>query len=247
MLLSQEVKSFDFFSFLVFIFVSAVDIWSAGTIFLFFLTGKFPLFHCPNDTEAFVELAVLVGKKAMDKAALLHSEIFLSSPFSVLKMLSDRVIITNIPSIEPQGKDLREFVIGLNPDIFTKRWKSDSDTKDQIEIARQKHEEDVEQAIDLLQATLQVESIKRITARDALYHPFLREEGMPGDDEYFPHPVGYGICGKLHWKDEVTEDVFVRTKEGAPAKKILGGEYVPVGNKPCKLHEKLWMVECEAS
>ena len=51
----------------------AVDIWAAGTILLFFLTGKFPLFHCPNDAEALVEISVIIGKKAMEKAAVLHS------------------------------------------------------------------------------------------------------------------------------------------------------------------------------
>lgn len=51
----------------------AVDVWSAGTILLFFLTGKFPVFHCPNDTEALVELTVLLGRKAMERTGLLHS------------------------------------------------------------------------------------------------------------------------------------------------------------------------------
>ena len=54
--------------------MTAVDIWSAGTILLFFLTGKFPLFHCPNDTEALVEIAVVLGKKAMERVGVLHSE-----------------------------------------------------------------------------------------------------------------------------------------------------------------------------
>lgn len=57
----------------------AVDIWSAGTILLFFLTGKFPIFHCPNDTEALVELTVLLGRKAMERTGLLHSRSLLNS------------------------------------------------------------------------------------------------------------------------------------------------------------------------
>ena len=55
--------------------MTAVDIWSAGTILLFFLSGKFPLFHCPNDTEALVEIAVILGKKAIERVGVLHSKL----------------------------------------------------------------------------------------------------------------------------------------------------------------------------
>ena len=53
---------------------TAIDVWSAGMILLFFLTRKFPLFHSSDDTEALMELATIIGKKRMEKTATLHSE-----------------------------------------------------------------------------------------------------------------------------------------------------------------------------
>ncbi|KAF8524587.1 kinase-like domain-containing protein, partial [Hysterangium stoloniferum] len=190
----------------------AVDIWSAGTILLFFLTGKFPLFHCPNDVEALVELAVLLGKRAMERAGVLHN----------------RAIITNIPTIELGGKDLRDFVRALNPGLFA---------HGDDEQASKQHEEVVEQAIDLLKCTLDPESVKRITARDALYHSFLKHESDVEDDEFFPHPFGHGVCGKYHVKDDVSEDLCVIGSLGM--QKITAGEYIAIGNNPCEYHKDM--------
>lgn len=53
---------------------SALDMWAAGIILLFFLTGKFPLFQSNDDMEALIEIACVVGKRKMEKAATLHSQ-----------------------------------------------------------------------------------------------------------------------------------------------------------------------------
>ncbi len=50
----------------------AVDVWSAGMILLFFLIGKFPLFQSNDDIEALMEIAVIIGRKSMEKVATLH-------------------------------------------------------------------------------------------------------------------------------------------------------------------------------
>ena len=65
---------------------------------------------------------------------------------------------------------------------------------------------ELELAVDLLEKLLDPESTQRITARDALYHPFLAEfnEFDPGeiakkgDDAFFPHPAGTGVCSEYH-------------------------------------------------
>lgn len=38
------------------------------------LTGKFPLFQANDDVEALMEIACIVGKRKMEKAATLHSK-----------------------------------------------------------------------------------------------------------------------------------------------------------------------------
>ena len=51
----------------------AIDMWSSGIIFLFFLTKKFPLFQSNDDVEALMELSTIVGRKVMERTATLHS------------------------------------------------------------------------------------------------------------------------------------------------------------------------------
>lgn len=50
--------------------------WAAGMILLFFLVGKFPLFQSNDDVEAFMEIAAIIGRRKMEKAATLHSTSF---------------------------------------------------------------------------------------------------------------------------------------------------------------------------
>lgn len=61
------------------VFHPAIDVWSSGIIFLFFLTRKFPLFQSNDDVEALMELSAIVGRKGMERTATLHSayDIFL--------------------------------------------------------------------------------------------------------------------------------------------------------------------------
>lgn len=54
-------------------FHPAIDVWSAGIIFLFFLTRKFPLFQSNDDVEALMELSAIIGRKGMERTATLHS------------------------------------------------------------------------------------------------------------------------------------------------------------------------------
>ena len=58
----------------------AIDVWSAGIIFLFFLTRKFPLFQSNDDVEALMELSTVIGRKGMERVATLHSACDVSLP-----------------------------------------------------------------------------------------------------------------------------------------------------------------------
>ena len=149
------------------------------------------------------------------------------------------MVITNIPSIEPAGKDLGHLVYTLNPAILLPPHGDQELTQEE----RDAYTESLEQAIDLLKATFEPDAVKRITARDALYHPFLVEDGKPGDDEFFPHPVGEGTCGQYHKLydslDEYAVEIQkVRVSGTGGTDRIVGkGEYVPIGKNPCELHQ----------
>ena len=95
---------------------------------------------------------------------------------------------------------------------------------------------DIENAFDLLEQILHPESVRRMTPREALAHPFLRSSPSPSsssrrvgmgedgdeyididaheedDDEYVPHPYdgGEGRCREYHFRDEVTDVECVR-------------------------------------
>ncbi|KAG6854437.1 hypothetical protein C0991_006515 [Blastosporella zonata] len=79
----------------------AIDVWAAGVILLFFLTGKFPIFPSNDDTEALIEIATLVGYNKMAEVATLHS----------------RTFCTNVSSV---GKPMpwREFIEKQNPTLY---------------------------------------------------------------------------------------------------------------------------------
>jgi hypothetical protein len=65
----------------------AIDVWAAGMILLFFLVRKFPLFQSSDDIEALMELAAILGRKKMEKAATLHSaSLSHQSDIGLLKM-----------------------------------------------------------------------------------------------------------------------------------------------------------------
>jgi cell division control protein 7 len=104
----------------------------------------------------------------------------------------------------------------------------------------QDHETDIEQALDLLERLLHPESIKRFTPRQALYHPFLHDSGEEkGDDAFFPHPFGEGVCGEWHSVDPVTEEfrVRIRTEEGSTSViPVMAGEGMAMGDEPCEFH-----------
>jgi len=175
--------------------VSAVDIWSAGTVMLFFLSGKFPIFTANSDMEALTEQAAILGRDVMEVTAALHSKTLPSIEAHLLKECTGRTFSTNITSVEKRTP-WSKFVQTLNPDLFNGEAAAPKDPTSTKRRALLKH------AVDLIDKCLDPDSVARITARGALYHPFLAPDeeeraGQPSngiierdDDELFPHPPG---------------------------------------------------------
>lgn len=244
----------------------AIDVWSAGIIFLCFLTGKFPIFQSNDDIEALMEIASILGMKNIERAATLHGMCYVLLKWGLkVTCIVGRTLATNIPDFQ-RGISWQEFVEKLNPDIVTPpkydmRYyphnckhrdgnksmplpplpppsssppstsdvpsgqhtsnliasvdNSSSTMSDRYlnPPSLEQHTRDMRNAFDLLEAMLHFESIKRITPREALYHAFLSEPGVDpeteGDDEFVPHPLGVGVCGKLHRVDRAVEEMYV--------------------------------------
>ncbi|TFK46935.1 kinase-like protein [Heliocybe sulcata] len=216
----------------------AIDVWSAGVILLFFLTGKFPLFQSNDDIEALMEIAVIIGKRKMERIATLHS----------------RTFATNVPSVSPDGITWRDFVARQNPDLMTppkpdphyypyssRDTSADNPTSSPEPPDQATHGADVESALDFLEHVMDPDCTKRFTPRQALYHPFLLEPEKYEDDEYFPHPFGEGVCGEFHMIDEETDELCVRigTDDGEDVIRVEAGEGIAIGSNPCEFHQDL--------
>ena len=234
-----------------FLTLIAIDVWSAGVTLLFFLSCKYPIFNSNDDIEGLMEIAVVIGKKSLEKAATLHG---MSQVFT--RLLSNtflgRVVATNVPSIPPLEITWREFAVGLNPSIEKGRMTDHrfypfnvknrdsrdprnrsrslsrsrsaalrmvppvsseaddpfTDNSTSINLEKTKYEKDLSDAFNLLQGLLDPLSTTRITPSAALAHPFLAEYDEQGnlidDDDFVPHLIGEGECGKLHKIEQET-------------------------------------------
>lgn len=111
------------------------------------------------------------------------------------------------------------------------------------------HARDIDSAFDLLEGLMHPESTRRMTPRDALYHPFLADPSEPEDDEFFPHPFGEGVCGDWHHLDEVTEEPCVRInlgmdgEGGGEVRRVIAGEGIAIGRWPCEFHRREYACE----
>lgn len=131
-----------------------IDVWSCGIILLTFLSKRFPFFHSADDIDAFIELCTIFGKKKMKDIALLHGQ----------------VLQTNIPTVFENGHGWEKILLwclgktkkddggGLSPEVL--------------------------EAVEFMKCCLELDPAKRISAENALKHPFLANcEGIQ-DDEY---------------------------------------------------------------
>ena len=173
--------------------------WSAGVILLSILTHKFPVFNSSDDIEALLEIAAIFGRPAMERCALLHSELSLKSKsrhHSVHHL--DRTIISNIPIIDIAPPSLTTIVHRLNPNIYTPPLANPTPQEAKIHIQA------IDQAIDLCKKLLRLDATQRLTASAALQHPLFDVSHLNDEDpaqnmiEEEDLLVNEGKCGNLH-------------------------------------------------
>nr|POE74388.1 cell cycle serine/threonine-protein kinase hsk1 [Quercus suber] len=123
-----------------------IDVWACGIVLLTFLSKRFPFFHSVDDIDAFIELCCIFGKKRMRDTALLHGQ----------------VMHTTLPTLTEQGPGWERILL----------W-STSRSKKSDEGGRLSQEE--LEAVEFMRCCLELDPANRITAADALQHPFLLE------------------------------------------------------------------------
>jgi cell division control protein 7 len=136
---------------------TAIDIWSVGVILLTLLSRRFPFFHSADDIDALLELTAMFGREKMRSTALLHGQIFES----------------NIHTHSERGHSLEKIVL----------WALGRDQKDkEKKNYLNPLDEDEKQAVGFLEQLLEFNPAKRMTAKQALEHPFLRHGADEDDD-----------------------------------------------------------------
>jgi len=115
----------------------AIDMWSAGVVFLTMLSGQYPFFYSSDDIDSMVELATIYGHGEMRKAARFYGRTWRS----------------NVETIPEERVRFETIIECLNP------WP---------EVGSDGY--------DLLYRMLDLYATTRISASDALRHPFF--DGM---------------------------------------------------------------------
>ncbi|KAI0118014.1 kinase-like protein [Hypoxylon sp. NC0597] len=134
-----------------------IDIWSAGVILLTILCKRFPFFNSADDVEAMIEIATIFGSKRMKQAGQLHGCMF----------------DTNIPTIGERGFSFEKIMLWS-----TCRSDGGKDGKSNILTEEEKG------AIEFLSRCMELDPTKRISAKEALRHEFLRvDEGAEAEPE----------------------------------------------------------------
>ena len=133
-----------------------IDVWSAGIVLLTILCRRFPFFNSADDVDAVIELMTIFGKTRMRKCAISHGQ----------------VLETNIPSVGDNGFTLASIVI----------WSQDRPTRDKTGNKTKLRPDEVPM-VEFLQRCLELDPQQRISAEEALEHPFLVEKEEEGSED----------------------------------------------------------------
>ncbi|KAF2101885.1 kinase-like protein [Rhizodiscina lignyota] len=143
---------------------TGIDVWSAGVILLTFLTKRFPFFHSADDIDALLELTAIFGRKRMRDAALLHGQI----------------METNIPSYSDVGHSFEKIIL----------WSTDRSRKDNRGNRVEELSKDEKEAMSFMERCFELNPERRITAKEALMHPFVTKAGEESGEEDMVDLVG---------------------------------------------------------
>lgn len=125
---------------------TAIDTWSAGVILLTILARRFPFFHSADDIDAVIELATVFGRNRMKLCALLHGQVF----------------ECNLPTITDNGYTMEKIIM----------WSTNRPSRDSAGNKLHLPHDELE-AVSFLNKCFELDPHARMSAEDALSHPFL--------------------------------------------------------------------------
>uniref|UniRef100_A0A1I8PF17 non-specific serine/threonine protein kinase n=1 Tax=Stomoxys calcitrans TaxID=35570 RepID=A0A1I8PF17_STOCA len=160
---------------------TAVDIWASGVIFLSVLSSVYPFFKAPNDHVALAEMVTIFGDKAIRKTAFILDR---------LVTLSHKMKPLDLRKLSVRFRNRVKF---SSPELLKKYQNADGTcevcknceqfyfnclcTESNFAVTEPLDDDDIfpPSAYDLLYRLLEVNPHRRITADEALNHPFFQE------------------------------------------------------------------------
>lgn len=128
---------------------TAVDVWSAGVIFLSILSGRYPFFKATSDMIALSQIIAIFGFEKLEQTA---------------NRLGKKLVCSeNAPAVDLQTMCEKLKTSALIAKFGHKRVETRGE--EPLPVA----------AYNLLAQLLEIDPTNRITAADALYHPFLKD------------------------------------------------------------------------
>lgn len=159
---------------------TAVDVWAAGVIFLSVLSSVYPFFKAPNDYVALAEMITIFGDKTIRKTAYVLDR---------LVTLSQKTKPLDLRKLCVRFRNRAKF---SSPELLKKHQRPDGTCEvckncdqfffnclcmESTFVTESLDDDDIfpSSAYDLLYRLLEVNPHKRITADEALRHPFFLE------------------------------------------------------------------------
>ncbi|XP_056671341.1 cell division cycle 7-related protein kinase isoform X3 [Monodelphis domestica] len=175
---------------------TAIDMWSAGVIFLSLLSGRYPFYKASDDLTALAQIMTIRGSRETIQAAKTFGKSVLCSkevPAQNLRTLCERLRGPPDLAAEKQEDYVHESILSLRTDQKLKlplqvapagrsfeedgRGGSEAHTSDHRAGLRG-WDQVPDEAYDLLDKLLDLNPATRITAQQALMHPFFRDMSL---------------------------------------------------------------------
>ncbi|XP_048351682.1 cell division cycle 7-related protein kinase isoform X2 [Sphaerodactylus townsendi] len=178
---------------------TAIDMWAAGIIFLSLLSGRYPFYKASDDLTALAQIMTIRGSKETIQAAKTFGKSVLCSkeiPALDLRTLCERLrgksINSDVSTGDVQINPFREHAlpaeisnnsefVSQTPQKFIQHQKKNCHEGDGMNVRSSEKAADLkgwdtipDEAYDLLDRLLDLNPATRITAKDALLHPFFK-------------------------------------------------------------------------